>query len=173
MQVCICWPVPSQGQISEDQKTQDAQDDGERHENTGYPVEEPEQSPETHDGHGCPYGGYAVRIKPAERDGGCEGQCCRPCPPVAGYFPDFFFRFHNLHVLWECHSRFRGLSCRPPPQARFSGENTGAPARMIFPGNRKARPCRWNRAGCDLCPANRDGSVISSFSRFWGMKVSG
>ena len=23
---------------------------------------------------------------------------------------------------------------------------------MIFPGNRKARPCRWNRAGCDLCP---------------------
>ena len=45
----------------EDQKIQDAQDDGERHKNTGYPVEEPEQSPETHDGHGCPYGGYAVR----------------------------------------------------------------------------------------------------------------
>ena len=37
-------------QISEDQKTQYAQNDGQCHEKTGYTVEEPEESPETDDG---------------------------------------------------------------------------------------------------------------------------
>ena len=31
------------------------------------------------------------------------------------------------------------------------GENTGVSGEDDFPRNRKARPCRWNRAGCDLC----------------------
>ena len=105
------------GQTSENQETQDAQDDGERHEETGYPVEEPERSPETHDGHGGPYGGYAVRVKPAEHDDCRDGQCGCPCPPVGGYLPDSFFHFHNLHVLRECHSRFRGI-----PADRFHGQ---------------------------------------------------
>lgn len=42
-------------QISEDQKTQYAQNDGQCHEKTGYTVEEPEESPETDDGPGGPY----------------------------------------------------------------------------------------------------------------------
>ena len=41
-------------QISEDQKTQYAQNDCQCHEKTGYTVEEPEESPETDDGHGSP-----------------------------------------------------------------------------------------------------------------------
>ena len=53
-------------QISEDQKTQDAQEDGQCHEQAGYTVEEPEESPETDDGYGSPYGRYAVCIDPAK-----------------------------------------------------------------------------------------------------------
>ena len=150
-------------QISEDQKTQYAQNDGQCHEKTGYTVEEPEESPETDDGHGGPYRRYAVGIEPAEYDGCCYGQRECPCPSAVRY-------------LWrECHSRFQGLSCSPPPQARFSGKIPEPRARMIFPRNRQARPCRWKRAGCDLCPANRDGFIISFScrSRFWGTRVSG
>ena len=77
--------------------------------------------------------------------------------------------------LLVIHTRFQGLSCSPPPQASFSGKIPEPRARMIFPRNRKARPCRWKRAGCDLCPANRDGFIISFScrSRFWGTRVSG
>ena len=42
-------------QISEDQKTQYAQYDGQCHEKTGYTIEEPEEPPETDDGPGGPY----------------------------------------------------------------------------------------------------------------------
>ena len=121
-------------QILEDQKTQDAQDDGESHEETGYPVEEPEQSSETYDGHGGPYGGYAVRVKPAEYDGGRDSQCGSLCPPVAGYFLDPFYRFHNLHVFKGMPFPFPGPSCGPSPRARLSGK-IPQPfwARMIFP----------------------------------------
>ena len=195
-------------QISEDQKTQYAQNDGQCHEKTGYKyaqndgqchektgytVEEPEESPETDDGHGGPYRRYTVGIEPAEYDGCCYGQRECPCPSAVRYLSDTFFCFHNLHVFGgnaipgfrgflavRLHrqgfrSRFQGLSCSPPPQARFSGKIPEPRARMIFPRNRKARPCRWKRAGCDLCPANRDGFIISfSYrSRFWGTRVSG
>ena len=74
-------------QISEDQKTQYAQNDGQCHEKTGYTVEEPEESPETDDGHGGPYRRYAVGIEPAEYDGCCYGQ--RDL-----FFPVFIF-FHK------------------------------------------------------------------------------
>ena len=86
-------------QISEDQKTQYAQNDGQCHEKTGYTVEEPEESPETDDGHGSPYRRYTVGIEPAEYDGCCYGQRECPCPSAVRYLSDTFFCFHNLHVF--------------------------------------------------------------------------
>lgn len=86
-------------QISEDQKTQDAQEDGQCHEQAGYTVEEPEESPETDDGHGGPYRRYAVCIEPAENDGCRDGQREGSCPSAARYLSDTFFCFHNLHVF--------------------------------------------------------------------------
>ena len=158
-------------QISEDQKTQYAQNDGQCHEKTGYTVEEPEKSPETDDGHGGPYRRYTVGIEPAEYDGCCYGQRECPCPSAVRYLSDTFFCFHNLH-LFGAIPGFRGFLAVRLHRQGFREKYRSA-ARMIFPRNRQARPCRWKRAGCDLCPANRDGSVISSFSRFWGTKVSG
>ena len=85
--------------ISEDQKTQYAQNDCQCHEKTGYTVEEPEESPETDDGHGSPYRRYTVGIEPAEYDGCCYGQRECPCPSAVRYLSDTFFCFHNLHLF--------------------------------------------------------------------------
>ena len=162
-------------QISEDQKTQYAQNDGQCHEKTGYTVEEPEESPETDDGHGGPYRRYTVGIEPAEYDGCCYGQRKCPCPSAVRYLSDTFFCFHNLHVFGgNAIPGFRGFLAVRLHRQGFRGKYRSG-ARMIFPETCKARPCRWKRAGCDLCPANRDGFIISFScrSRFWGTRVSG
>ena len=127
-------------QISEDQKTQYAQNDGQCHEKTGYTVEEPEESPETDDGHGGPYRRYTVGIEPAEYDGCCYGQRECPCPSAVRYLSDTFFCFHNLHVFGgNAIPGFRGfLAVRLHRQGlalRFLGKIILARGSGIFPEN--------------------------------------
>ena len=45
--------------LSEYQKTEDAEKYGRRYQNTGNPVQEPEESLEAHDGYRGPHGGYS------------------------------------------------------------------------------------------------------------------
>ena len=113
-------------QISEDQKTQDAQEDGQCHEQAGYTVEEPEESPETDDGYGSPYGRYAVCIDPAENDGCRDGQREGSCPSAARYLFDVFFCFHNLHVLVGMPFPFSGAFLQSASTGKGFGKNTGA-----------------------------------------------
>lgn len=120
-------------QISEDQKTQYAQNDGQCHEKTGYTVEEPEESPETDDGHGGPYRRYTVGIEPAEYDGCCYGQRECPCPSAVRYLSDTFFCFHNLHVFGgNAIPGFRGFLAVRLHRQGF-GKIPEPRARMIFP----------------------------------------
>ena len=113
-------------QISEDQKTQYAQNDGQCHEKTGYTVEEPEESPETDDGHGGPYRRYAVGIEPAEYDGCCYGQRECPCPSAVRYLSDTFFCFHNLHLFGGMPFPVSGAFLQSASTGKVFGKNTGA-----------------------------------------------
>ena len=112
-------------QISEDQETQDAQENGQCHEQAGYPVEEPEDSSETYNGHGGPYGKYAVCIEPTENDGCRDGQREGLCPPAACYLFDMFFCFHNLPVLVGIPFPFSGGFLQSASTGKVFEINTG------------------------------------------------
>lgn len=112
-------------QISEDQETQNAQEDGQCHEQAGYPVEEPEDSSETHNGHGGPYGRYAVCIEPTENDGCRDGQREGLCPSAARYLFDMFFCFHNLPVLVGIPFPFSGGFLQSASTGKVFEINTG------------------------------------------------
>lgn len=113
-------------QISEDQETQNAQENGQCHEQAGYTVEELEDSSETYNGHGGPYGRYAVCIEPAENNGCCYGQREGLCPPATRYLFDMFFCFHNLPVLVGIPFPFSGGFLQSASTGKGFGENTGA-----------------------------------------------
>ena len=158
-------------QISEDQKTQYAQNDCQCHEKTGYTVEEPEESPETDDGHGSPYRRYTVGIEPAEYDGCCYGQRECPSPSSVRYLSDTFFCFHNLHLFGgNAIPGLRGFLAVRLHRQGFRGKYR-SPARMISPETCKARPCRWKPAVRYLCPGNgMTGSFPFSTFGLWKNK---
>ena len=159
-------------QISEDQKTQYAQNDCQCHEKTGYTVEEPEESPETDDGHGSPYRRYTVGIEPAEYDGCCYGQRECPCPSAVRYLSDTFFCFHNLHLFGgNAIPGFRGfLAVRLHRQ----GFRRKIPERREddFPRNPEGLTLPVEKGGALPLPANWNDGVIFSFrSRFSGTRI--
>ena len=81
------------------EKTEDAEKYGRSHQKAGYPVEEPEESPETHDGYRSPHGGYAPCVHITEHDEGGNAQCDGPYPSVRLNLSDIFPCFHDILVL--------------------------------------------------------------------------
>lgn len=111
---------------SEYQAAEDAEKYRRRYQKAGDFIEEPEESPETDDGYGGPYGRYAVCIEPAENDGCRDGQREGSCPSAARYLFDVFFCFHNLHVLVGMPFPFSGAFLQSASTGKVFGKNTGA-----------------------------------------------
>ena len=81
------------------QKTEYAEKYGRSHQKASYPVQEPEESPKTHDGYRSPHGGYAPCVHITEHDEGCKAQCDGPYPSVRLNLVDIFPCFHDIPVL--------------------------------------------------------------------------
>ena len=162
-------------QISEDQKTQYAQNDCQCHEKTGYTVEEPEESPETDDGHGSPYRRYTVGIEPAEYDGCCYGQRECPCPSAVRYLSDTFFCFHNLHLFGgNAIPGFRGFLAVRLHRQGFRGKYRNA-SEDDFPRNLQGPTLRVETGGSATFALELEWQCIISPSLpwAWGTRVSG
>lgn len=111
------------------QKTEDAEKYGRGHQKAGYPVEEPEESPEAHDGYRRPHGGYSPGIHITEHDEGGSTQRDEAYPSVRFNLLDTCSCFHDITVLTgeTVFSNFKGRDAyRLHRQGFRGGVNTGA-----------------------------------------------
>ncbi len=92
----VSWPDVT---LSEHQKAEDTEQYCRCHQEAGYPVQEPEESPEAYDGYRNPDGGYSPRIHITEHDEGGNAQCDEPYPSVRLYLVDTFSCFHDVLLL--------------------------------------------------------------------------
>ncbi len=170
----FCMAFMFHRQISEDQKTQYAQNDGQCHQKAGYTVEEPEESPETYDGHRMVHTGDIPweYSQPNMMAAVWPMQC--PCPSAVP-FAIFLIRFVFITSWFNQGTVFSGFRARM--QYRLHRQGFGKipepRARMIFPRNR-GRPDLAGGNGWPLIlPLESDGFIIfPSRSRF-GTRVSG
>lgn len=155
------------------QKTEYAEKYGRSHQKAGYPVEEPEESPETHDGYRSPHGGYAPCVHITEHDEGCKAQCDGPYPSVRLNLVDIFPCFHDIPVLTgeTVFSNFKG---RDAYRLHRQGFRRKIPERREddFPRNPEGLTLPVEKGGALPLPANWNDGVIFSFrSRFSGTRI--
>lgn len=155
------------------QKTEYAEKYGRSHQKASYPVQEPEESPETHDGYRSPHGGYAPCVHITEHDEGCKAQCDGPYPSVRLNLVDIFPCFHDIPVLTgeTVFSNFKGRDAYRLHRQGFRGK---IPERREddFPRNPEGLTLPVEKGGALPLPANWNDGVIFSFrSRFSGTRI--
>jgi hypothetical protein len=155
------------------EKTEDAEKYGRSHQKAGYPVEKPEESPETHDGYRSPHGGYSPCVHITEHDEGGNAQCDNPYPSARFNLSDTFLCFHDILVLTgeAVVSNFKG---RDADRLHWQGFRGKIPERREddFPRNPEGQTLQVEKGGTLPLPANWNDGVIFSFrSRFSGTRI--
>ena len=154
-------------------KTEYAEKYGRSHQKAGYPVEEPEESPETHDGYRSPHGGYAPCVHITEHDEGGKAQCDGPYPSVRLNLVDIFPCFHDIPVLTG-ETVFSNFTGRDAYRLHRQGFRRKIPERREddFPRNPEGLTLPVEKGGALPLPANWNDGVIFSFrSRFSGTRI--
>ena len=168
----VSWPDII---LSEHQKAEDTEQYCRCHQEAGYPVQEPEESPEAHDGYRNPDRGYSPRIHITEHDEGGNAQCDEPYPSVRLYLVDTFSCFHDVLLLTgeTVVSNFKGRDAD-----RLHGQGfrrkIPEPREDDFPRNPGGLTLPVEKGGALPLPANWDDGVISSSrSRLSGTRIPG